>query len=153
MASLDNGKPHFRVSPAVLGPLGVEQLQDPALAILELIKNSWDADAKGVKIVVEQRTSPGKIVVSDNGHGMTLEEFRDRWLVIGASHKRNQRTTEGGRPLIGEKGLGRLASFALGRAISITSARRPREGFVAKVNWDKLSRAESLEDYEVSIEE
>jgi signal transduction histidine kinase len=149
--SLDSDKPHFKVSPAVLGPLGVEQLQDPALAILELIKNSWDADARSVKVVVDQRSAVGKIVVRDDGHGMNAKEFRDRWLVIGQSYKRTEQTSEAGRPLIGEKGLGRLASFALGNAISVESAREPRDGFVADVNWGELSRAPSLEDYEVKI--
>src|SRR5688500_2643371 len=95
-------RPHFRVSPRVLGPLGTEQLQDPALAVLELIKNSWDADATQVWIRVNQRGERGRITVVDNGHGMTRQEFEDRWLVIGASHKRGQEKSEGGRTLIGE---------------------------------------------------
>ena len=117
-------KPHFRVSPAVLGPLGAEQLQDPALAILELIKNAWDADATRVAVSVDQKQLPGSITVVDNGHGMNQSEFEDRWLVIGASHKRGEQKSEGQRPLIGEKGLGRLASFALGSSIAIKSMRR-----------------------------
>src|SRR5207237_795934 len=59
--------------------------------------------------------------------------------------------TEKGRPLIGEKGLGRLATFALGKTIRIESARRSGPGFVADVSWADLWRKESLEDYEVSI--
>jgi signal transduction histidine kinase len=142
---------HFRVSPAVLGPLGAEQLQDPALAVLELIKNAWDADATRVAVSVDQRAVPGKITVIDNGHGMSREEFEDRWLVIGASHKRGQEKSEKQRPLIGEKGLGRLASFALGGAVTIKSARRGHKGFVAEVNWETLRTAKSLEDYAVQI--
>jgi signal transduction histidine kinase len=144
-------KPHFRVSPEVLGPLGAEQLQDPALAILELIKNAWDADATRVAVSVDQKELPGSITVVDNGHGMRQTEFEDRWLVIGASHKRGEQKSEGLRPLIGEKGLGRLASFALGSSIAIKSARKGEEGFVAEVNWESLRTAVSLEDYEVKI--
>jgi signal transduction histidine kinase len=144
-------KPHFRVSPEVLGPLGAEQLQDPALAILELIKNAWDADATRVAVSVEQKQLPGRIAVVDNGHGMRQSEFEDRWLVIGASHKRGEQKSEGQRPLIGEKGLGRLASFALGSSITIKSARKDGKGFIAEVNWESLRRAASLEDYEVNV--
>src|SRR6266850_2079252 len=144
-------KPHFRVSPEVLGPLGAEQLQDPALAILELIKNAWDADAKRVAVSVDQKQMPGSITVVDNGHGMRQSEFEDRWLVIGASYKRGEEKSEGHRPLIGEKGLGRLASFALGSSITIKSARRGEQGFVADVNWESLRTAKSLEDYEVEV--
>jgi signal transduction histidine kinase len=149
MASLSN--PHFRVSPSVLAPLGAEQLQDPALAILELVKNAWDADATRVVINVEQRSGRGSIAVLDNGHGMTQAEFADRWLIIGASYKRERETSESGRPLIGEKGLGRLSSFALGGALSIRSGRRGKPAFVASVNWEALAAAKSLEDYAVDI--
>src|ERR1035437_6636750 len=99
--------PHFSVSPRVLGPLGAEQLQDPALAVLELIKNAWDADATRVTIRVDQRVKSGGITVLDDGHGMSTTDFSERWLVIGASRKRGREKSEGGRPLIGEKGLGR----------------------------------------------
>ena len=146
-------KPHFRVSPAVLGPLGVEQLQDPALAVLELIKNSWDADATRVKVVVDQRTSPATISVTDDGHGMSVGDFRDRWLVIGRSHKRTEARDENRRPLIGEKGLGRLASFALGQTITIRSAPEKGKGFIAEVDWKRLTHAPSLEEYKVPLEE
>jgi signal transduction histidine kinase len=143
--------PHFSVSPRVLGPLGAEQLQDPALAVLELIKNAWDADATRVTIRVDQRVKSGGITVLDDGHGMSTTDFSERWLVIGASRKRGREKSEGGRPLIGEKGLGRLASFALGGSITIKSARRNEPGFSAFVNWDELSVARSLEEYEVRI--
>jgi signal transduction histidine kinase len=121
------------------------------LAVLELVKNSWDADARRVSIVVDQGRKTGRIVVMDNGHGMTQEEFEQRWLVIGASLKRSEEISEGGRPLIGEKGLGRLSSFALGRVIYFVSARAGRKGFSAKVNWEDLQAASSLEDYVVEI--
>lgn len=140
-------RPHFRVSPAVLGPLGLEQLQDPALAVLELIKNAWDADATRVTVGIDRRS--GRITVTDNGHGMTEAEFNQRWLVIGSSYKRNVARTNGGRPLIGEKGLGRLASFALGNVVTITSAQQNRRGFKARVDWDELMAADSLEDYAI----
>lgn len=143
--------PHFRVSPSVLGPLGIEQLQDPALAVLELIKNAWDADARHVKVSVDQRKSPARISVSDDGHGMDSNEFLDRWLVIGRSVKRGKERSEGDRPLIGEKGLGRLASFALGDKIAISSAREVGSGFAANVDWGKLISSPSLEDYPIKV--
>jgi signal transduction histidine kinase len=147
----DHDLNYFRVSPEVLLPLGVEQLQDPALAILELLKNSWDADARIVSIRIGSRRADGNLVVRDNGHGMSSTEFVNRWLVIGASYKRTSETTEGGRPLIGEKGLGRLASFALGKSITISSARTAGRGFSAVVHWDDLSKVSSLDQYRIAI--
>ena len=142
---------YFRVSPEVLGPLGLEQLHDPALAVLELIKNSWDADATRVSVAVTTQGCSREVTVHDNGHGMSEADFIDYWLVIGASHKRRANRTAGGRPLIGEKGLGRLATFALGNTVTIESATESNTGFLASINWQQLRTAESLEQYPVQI--
>ena len=140
----------FRVSPEVLGPLGAEQLQDPALAVLELVKNSWDADASSVAIRVSDSPSGPVVEVEDNGHGMDLRAFSSKWLVIGSSHKRRAKVSEGKkRPLIGEKGLGRLATFALGRRLTIESSHKTGSGFRATIDWAALMESESLDRYEV----
>lgn len=151
LTGMPSSLPHFKVSPSVLGPLGAEQLQDPALAVLELIKNSWDADARKVTVAVGGSGKSRRILVVDNGSGMSEARFRSRWLVIGSPHKRKRTTSPAGRPLIGEKGLGRLATFALGRRIRIASAPSSGNGFTADVNWQELMAAPSLEDYEVAI--
>ncbi|HVZ73903.1 MAG TPA: ATP-binding protein [Polyangia bacterium] len=140
------------MSPKVLGPLGAEQLADPALAILELIKNAWDADATRVRISIYPRKSSGHIVVEDDGHGMTEEEFGARWLVIGSSNKRGADTTESGRRVpIGEKGLGRLATFSLGKIVTIDTVRVGHPAFAATIDWSDLLKAETLEDYGISM--
>lgn len=72
-------------------------------------------------------------------------------MVIGASHKRNKERSEEGRPLIGEKGLGRLSSFALGKSVEITSSRGTGAGFTASVDWEQMRQANSLEEYGVDI--
>lgn len=132
--------------------MGAEQLQDPALAVLELIKNSWDADARRVTVSIATKgRGRGQIIVADDGHGMSEDEFRNRWLVIGASYKRGRRTSEGGRPLIGEKGLGRLATFALGRRVKLESSRGVGPGFGTDINWGELKSSVSLEDYDIAL--
>jgi signal transduction histidine kinase len=142
---------NFRVSPQVLAPLGMEQLHDPALAVLELVKNSWDANATRVEIDIKRGGDRPFISVCDNGDGMGLDEFRDRWLVIGSSHKRGLAKAPRRRPLIGEKGLGRLASYALGADLSIQSSRADGDGFEATLNWDSLLKAASIEDYKILV--
>lgn len=146
-----NDQLFFRVSPRVLAPLGMEQLHDPALAVLELVKNAWDAAATRVRIEINQRESAPEIVVSDNGIGMSRQDFRDHWLVIGASHKRGVMRSGKARPLIGEKGLGRLASYALGETIKIESVSKDQAGFEAVVDWGRLLESASVEDYKVSV--
>jgi signal transduction histidine kinase len=138
--------PHFRVSPSVLGPLGAEQLQDPTLAVLELVKNSWDADATEVTV----RVTSDHVQVEDNGAGMARADFLNKWLVIGASDKRNRTHTDGLRPIIGEKGLGRLATFAIGRKVRIESG-NSRESFSSTVDWAEVMKAESLETHPIRV--
>jgi signal transduction histidine kinase len=142
----------FRVAPQVLGPLGAEQLQDPALAVLELVKNAWDADATKVEIFIGESALGPTVTVTDNGHGMDANAFSDRWLVIGSSRKRRDRKSPALRPLIGEKGLGRLATFALGRRLTVESSTKDRQGFRAQVDWSELMGAASLDEYAVPME-
>jgi signal transduction histidine kinase len=139
----------FKVSPQLIEPLGLEQLPDPALAVLELIKNSWDAEATRVYVEVDQRGSKPEITVRDNGFGMTRNDFATKWLVIGASDKRGR--ARGRRPLIGEKGLGRLASYALGSKLTLKSAAAGQYGFIAKVDWISFFRSPSVEDYKIPV--
>jgi len=142
--------PRFKVSPEILGPLGLEQLRDPGLAILELIKNSWDADAE--EVVVEISTeSPGRIIVSDDGTGMAQSDFENYWLVLGETHKRKEPRTKKDRPVIGEKGLGRLACFALGSEIAIASKREGFPAFAARISWDEIMRSTSLDATPIQI--
>ena len=79
----------------VIRQLGEELVTDAEQAILELIKNSYDADAASVRLLVDTSAEPGfphqkagLIRVEDNGCGMTLQQLRDGWLRISLSLKR-----------------------------------------------------------------
>jgi hypothetical protein len=70
----------FTVDAALLRELGERLVGQPHVALAELIKNSYDADAAAVEVRIE----PGRIEVSDNGQGMTLSEFKRFWMRIGS---------------------------------------------------------------------
>jgi signal transduction histidine kinase len=148
----DSAETRFRVSPQILRPLGLEQLQDPGLAVLELIKNSWDADAPEVRVIVSGVGPSGSIQVEDSGLGMSRSDFENHWLVFGDTHKRENPLTPGGRPVIGEKGLGRLACFALGSQLRIVSKKDSHPAFTAAVDWDVLMQATSLDAVPIQID-
>ena len=97
----------FTIDVELLRELGERLVGKPHIALAELIKNSYDADATQVKI----QFSPDEnyIEVSDDGHGMTFEAFRDFWMRIGTTHKREGRSKNLGRLMTGSKGVGRLA--------------------------------------------
>jgi len=99
-------KIYFSVASALLRELGERLVGRPHIALAELIKNSYDADATKVLI----RFKSDGIEVLDNGHGMTRDEFEGYWMRIGSPHKQQLRFSRGfKRPMTGSKGVGRLA--------------------------------------------
>ena len=125
----------FDINAAVVFRLGEELITDVVQALVELVKNSYDADATWVKVTIDTQekhnwrgsrtTATGIIVVQDNGHGMNLRTIDQGWLTIANSPKRGAkasgRTTSLGRTPIGDKGLGRLGSQRLARNVELVT--------------------------------
>lgn len=133
----------FSVDSALLRELGERLVGKPHIALAELIKNSYDADAE--RVVVQ--FANGNIEIADNGHGMDFQEFKKFWMRIGTPHKQ----TEGfsrylKRPVTGSKGVGRLAVQFLGKRLRICTVSREdlRSELVASVDWDKAVRVGEL---------
>ena len=128
----------FEVGAGIVLRLGEENITDRIQAVMELVKNGYDADATWATVEVNTTAvsddphSPGAVGcvrVIDNGHGMTLEDVKRGWLTIAQSPKRQmkaegRRTSGKNRTPVGDKGLGRLGSQALGRYVQIVT--RPR---------------------------
>jgi len=126
---------HFTVDAALLRELGERLVGQPHIALAELVKNSYDADATCVLV----RFLDEKIEIHDNGHGMNLDEFRDFWMRIGSPHKQQQKVSRDfARPLTGSKGVGRLAVQFLARELAMhTVAKETNEQEIdALVDWD-----------------
>lgn len=141
----------FRVKARLLRLLGDELIRDPALAVFELVKNAYDADATRCAVTLSHPEAPRKasIEVVDNGAGMTLEVIRNVWLVIATDFRaeqraRAERTKRFHRFPLGEKGLGRLAVHKLGTKISIITRSKGEDEVTLELDWDKLEEAEDL---------
>lgn len=103
---------HFKFSPKILQRLGEELVPNPDQGIIELVKNSYEADATECTVkVVNTSALGGSIIISDNGVGMDKEAISEGWLVLGRSKKANREVTRLGRLPVGNKGLGRLAAL------------------------------------------
>lgn len=110
----------------VIEHLGIKLYQNkPTNVVAEFLSNSWDADATKVHIEMTAHGANGHptIVITDNGRGMTRKELTDEFLVIG----RNRRTsptdrTQNSRPLMGRKGIGKLAGFGIAETLEILSS-------------------------------
>ena len=135
----------FTVSSALLRELGERLVGHAHIALAELVKNSYDADATLVELSVDD----DEIVVTDNGHGMTFDAFRDYWMKIGSPHKQRMRHSPKGRALTGSKGVGRLAAQFLAHEVSLETSAGPQL-LHAEVDWDAaveagdLTRAEAI---------
>lgn len=135
----------FTVDSALLRELGERLVGRPHIALAELIKNSYDADATHVEV----KFAPEKdiIVVIDNGHGMTEREFKDFWMRVGSPHKEEKRfSRELGRRMTGNKGVGRLSAQFLAHEITISTVSNLDEStrLVAEVDWDEAVEAGEL---------
>lgn len=150
-------KESFKSRARLLQHLGDQLIGTPRLAVFELVKNSYDADASRVTVEIAGiGTSAPSIVVSDDGTGMSPKVIRDIWLVIAHDHKakdlREGKRTPKGRLPLGSKGLGRLSVHKLGNKIEIVTKSKGHPEVVVRINWNDLISQEYLEDALFDVE-
>lgn len=146
---------HFKFSPSILSRLGEELIPNPDQGILELVKNSYDADATVCEVeLLNTEEIGGSIVISDNGMGMDLETLQSGWLVIGKSEKEgaSDRTPVNNRLRVGSKGLGRLAALRHGSHVELTTRPKsePNTEYAVSVCWNDFDTVDSVEDVSLS---
>jgi len=119
----------------LLTMLGDQLIKNEQVALIEIIKNAYDADAKIVKISFDNfkenytKTDESCITIEDNGHGMSADIIKKHWLNPATPEKKrrkekNLRRTELGRVIQGDKGIGRFAIFKLGSDIQVVTRAR-----------------------------
>jgi signal transduction histidine kinase len=139
----------FTVDAALLRELGERLVGQPHIALAELIKNSYDADATRVEVLV----ASDRIEVVDDGTGMTEKQFRDFWMRIGSTHKSRSDISKKGRRLTGSKGVGRLAAQFLARDLELTTSSRSNRGSLsARVDWEQAAQAGDLTSAEAKVD-
>lgn len=150
----------FSVDTKLFRELGALLVGRESTALVELIKNAYDADATEVTILGEnlKNLANGKIIVADNGIGMNEPEFSRGFLRIAGRSKAdsNRRSPWFQRRFTGEKGVGRLAAHKLAHKLTVVSrrwdglARDPLKGFnssskvVATIDWDAIEALEEI---------
>lgn len=107
--------------------------------IVELIKNSYDADAYGVKIILDKPNTPqSRIVLIDTGTGMTQSDFENKWMVIGTNNKITEPYTPKGRKKAGKKGIGRFSVERLAEKVQIYSFPEFEPPYRVDINWNSF---------------
>ncbi|WP_431074606.1 ATP-binding protein [Microbacterium phyllosphaerae] len=169
---------HFEVHPSVLFKLGEDLITDDAQALVELIKNSYDADAQTVRVDIDtehwyDRISGeqlehnsaaaagavrGKLTVQDDGHGMSLDAIKRGWLTVSNSEKRIFKakglTTSRDRTPLGDKGLGRLGVQRLGQLVGLTTVAEESGYYVRHqlvIDWAPFFDAENLSSVSLPV--
>ena len=159
--------PRFDINATVVFRLGEELITDVVQALVELVKNSYDADATWVKVTIDTHApnewgrhyadATGVIRVQDDGDGMDEVAIRRGWLTIANSPKRRDkaigRVTRRNRTPIGDKGLGRLGVQKLARNVEIvTRPRTEQSEYCVAFSWGDFLETASLSDVPLRFE-
>lgn len=151
----------FTIMPRVLSHFGDELIRNEIIALTELAKNSYDAYAKKCRITFYFDESdpvdfkPVKILIEDDGKGMTRKDITDYWLTVGTDHKKKQLLSDD-KPLripLGEKGIGRFGVHKLGEKITVITKTLDTKPISFTIDWTKLDNAQSFEDFDVIFED
>ena len=150
----------FKVDLNVINHLGVGLYSSTPAALTELVANAWDADATVVTIDVnpEKRT----IKITDDGHGMSPVDIQSKFLKVGYSrrlHSKQKHLSDSRKKrVMGRKGIGKLAMFALADRIFVGSQARGKEAVAFKIDVPKFKKVlegskqpEALEELEGAL--
>lgn len=134
MAEIEENKLRFKPRARIIRTIGDQLISGPEAAVIELVKNAYDADASYVEI----KFSPplllgqGRISITDDGHGMSLDDIRLKWMEPATTSKVKDRLSPSNtRKMMGSKGIGRFAAAKLGAKMALTSTVLAEEGNVA----------------------
>ena len=156
--TFEQGSAPLRPRARIMRTLGDELISSEIVAVIELVKNAYDADATRVLVRFRPPLEPGLggIDIIDDGHGMTLDTIRGAWLEPATSfRRRSPHSEELSRAVLGEKGIGRFAVSRLADDLELVS-RRPHEPVETRVlfDWRLFDNDEAyLDDIQVAWEQ
>ena len=138
----------FRMHPRVFSALGADLVTDDVVAIIELVKNSFDAFAQNVWVnFIDDSSKDPVLELMDDGFGMTRQTIEDVWCTVATPYKdRNPIITKGDkvRRVVGEKGLGRLSAARLGDRLTMLTQAVNSPCWEVTVDWSDISQGNDL---------
>jgi signal transduction histidine kinase len=147
------GTVSFQAEGRLLQELGERLVASPEVALVELIKNAYDADSPSCEVRLAEG---GKaLVIADHGHGMAFEEFKNKWMRIATATKIEERVSRlYRRRLTGAKGIGRFAVRYLGDHLTLITVaddrkRDIRTRLTARFDWPKIDRLNDINNAKV----
>lgn len=166
---IQQGDSVFRPRARIIKTIGEELISNDVVAIIELVKNSYDADASIVTITFEGTVQEqqeevtkknkkaakkkkvllkdsAKITIYDDGSGMSLNTIKTAWMEPATIVKKVNKNSPGRRKYTGEKGIGRFASAKLSSRLKIITREKNNNEVVADFNWDIFSQDDKYLD-------
>jgi anti-sigma regulatory factor (Ser/Thr protein kinase) len=150
----------FKPRARIIIQLGDQLIKNESIALLELVKNSYDADANHVNIQMSRIEEPsqGEIVIEDDGSGMDIDIIEDVWMEPGSDYKEQlfserKRSPKHNRLPLGEKGIGRFGAHKLGDKIELVSKMKGKKEVYLSIDWSDFKKSEYLKDVKIKIYE
>lgn len=159
-------KVSFRTNAELKSIIGKDLITDDNIAVLELVKNSFDAGSKKVDIIFEnlihnsdsksyKRNNNSRIIISDLGKGMSQFDIENKWLNIAYSEKKEKKE-EYGRTLAGNKGVGRFSCDRLGKYLTIYTKQENDSYYIQlSINWVEFEKKDNInlniQDIEIDL--
>lgn len=145
---------HFTSDGQLLSELGERLIADPRVAVAELVKNAYDADATKAHVWIEKGEDGMGLHILDDGHGMTEREFLSYWMRIATSSRlQDDRSHRYKRPVTGSKGVGRFAVRFLGYRLHLETVAQTESGalkrLVADFDWEQFRAGEGLDTVDI----
>ena len=143
-------KSYFEPTGRLIMSIGKDLIKDLPAALVELVKNAYDADATYVKITYKKNEKELKITVEDDGHGMSQYTVINAWMVPSTNYKLEKKKSPKGRIYQGRKGIGRYAVSLLGNKLEMITI---RDGLktTAFFDWDKFNSEKKLSEIPITI--
>lgn len=141
----------FQPRARLVSILGEQMISDSVVGLIELVKNSYDADASLVTVTLEglESLNTTRVIIKDDGFGMSVDDVTERFLSPAVDHKakakeRLERTPRFGRLPIGEKGVGRFAIQQIGRRFELITRSSNLPEVVVNLDWDTFDNPDAL---------
>ena len=150
----------FKISSALKNLIGKELITDEFVAVFELVKNSFDANAKKVKVIFENQYNPqaSKILIWDDGRGMNLDDLNNKWLFVGYSAKKDgsedkdyRDKLKNKRTFAGAKGVGRFSCDRLGAHLDLFTKKELGNYEKLSINWADFEKDAKREFMNVRV--
>lgn len=158
-------KLQFRVSSELKNIIGRDLITDDFIAISELVKNSYDANAKRVEVsfrYIKKGAKNATILITDDGDGMTFDDLKEKWLLVGYSKKREAQKDLAAEAFRGEirkkrifagaKGIGRFSCDKLGSKLQLYTKTEKNDFVdVLHMDWDKFEENPNTQFQEIDV--